>query len=117
MSLPRQCVPKFLVPTFKQIDENYEKYETEFYKTWHEKGILNESRRWWEFNRLLSSSENANKDITHVTIDIQGRELSEEEQQELWKTVTFTDQMMWENGAKTRELVAQATLELIDFRN
>ena len=32
---------------FKQIDENYEKYETEFYKTWHEKGILNESRRWW----------------------------------------------------------------------
>ena len=102
---------------FKQIDENYEKYETEFYKTWNEKGILNGSRRWWEFNKLLSSSENANKDITHVTIDIQGQELSEEEQQKLWETVTFTDQMMWQNGTKTRELVGQATLELIDFRN
>ena len=102
---------------FKQIDENYEKYETEFYKTWHEKGILNGSRRWWEFNKLLSSSENANKDITHVTIDIQGQELSEEEQQKLWETVTFTDQMMWQNGTKTRELVGQATLELVDFRN
>ena len=73
------------------------------------KVLLNESRRWWEFNRLLSSSENANKDITHVTIDIQGRELSEEEQQELWETVTFTDQMMWKNGTKTRELLLRSS--------
>jgi len=102
---------------FKQTNENYESYETEFYKKWHEKGILNGSRRWWELNRLLSSSENANKDITHVTIDIQGQELSEEEQQKLWSTVTFTDRMMWENGTTTREIVAQAQLELVDFRN
>ena len=66
---------------------------------------------------MLSSSENANKDITHVTIDIQGQELSEEEQQKLWSTVTFTDRMMWENGTKTREIVAQVQLELVDFRN
>ena len=58
-----------------------------------------------------------NNPITHVTVDIQGKELSEEEQNEFWKEVTFTDRMMWQNGAKTRELMGQEILELVYFKN
>jgi len=101
---------------FKQTDENYEQYEMDFYKKWHNKRILNGSRKWWELNRVLSSSENGNKEITHVTLDMMGKELSESEREEFWKEVTFTDRMMWTNGAKTREMINQVNLELVMYR-
>ena len=62
---------------FKQLEDTYEQYEMEFYKKWHNKGILNGARKWWELNKILSSSENGNKEITHVTLDIMGREIPE----------------------------------------
>ena len=101
---------------FKQTDDNYEQYEIEFYKKWHDKGILNGSRKWWEFNRVLSSSENANKEITHVTMDIRGRDIPEEEAEKAWGTPTFTDRMMWNNGFSTREIINQVNLKLVMYR-
>ena len=88
----------------------------EFYKKWHDKGILNGSRKWWEFNRVLSSSENANKEITHVTMDIRGRDIPEEEAEKAWGTPTFTDRMMWDNGFSTREIINQVNLKLVMYR-
>ncbi|MDA8807354.1 hypothetical protein N9N09_00155 [Flavobacteriaceae bacterium] len=107
---------KIQINAFKALNDEYEQYELQFYKKWHEKGILNGSRAWWEINKVVGSSME-NNPITHVTVDIQGKELSEEEQNEFWKEVTFTDRMMWQNGAKTRELMGQETLELVYFKN
>ncbi len=101
---------------FKQTDENYEQYEMEFYKNWHNKGILNGSRKWWEFNKVLSSSENGNKEITHITIDMMGREIPEDESEKAWGTPSFTDRMMSQNGSKTREMINQVNLKLIMYR-
>ena len=76
----------------------------EFYKKWHEKGILNGSRKWWEFNKILSLNLNTVTSLedepTHITIDINGREIPEDELEDAWGTPTFTDQMMWNNGSK-----------------
>ena len=107
---------KIQINAFKALNDEYEQYELQFYKKWHEKGILNGSRAWCEINKVVGSSME-NNPITHVTVDIQGKELSEEEQNEFWKEVTFTDRMMWQNGAKTRELIGQETLELVYFKN
>jgi hypothetical protein len=107
---------KIQINAFKALNDEYEQYELQFYKIWHEKGILNGSRAWWEINKVVGSSME-NNPITHVTVDIQGKELSEEEQEEFWKGVTFTDRMMWQNGAKTRELMGQETLQLVYFKN
>jgi hypothetical protein len=64
----------------------------------------------------LSSSENGNKDITHVTLDMMGKELSDSEREKFWNEVTFTDRMMWSNGAKTREMINQVNLKLVMYR-
>ena len=101
---------------FKQLEDTYEQYEMEFYKKWHNKGILNGARKWWELNKILSSSENGNKEITHVTLDIMGREIPEEEAEEAWGNPTFTDRMMWNNGSKTREMINQVNLKLVMYR-
>lgn len=101
---------------FKQLEDTYEQYEMEFYKKWHNKGILNGARKWWELNKILSSSENGNKEITHVTLDIMGREIPEEEAEEAWGNPTFADRMMWNNGSKTREMINQVNLKLVMYR-
>ena len=105
---------------FKQLDDSYERYEMEFYKKWHEKGILNGSRKWWEFNKILSRNLNTvtslDDEPTHITIDIYGREIPEDELEDAWGTPTFTDQMMWNNGSKTREMLDQANLKLVMYR-
>ena len=75
---------KIQINAFKALNDEYEQYELQFYKKWHEKGILNGSRAWWEINKVVGSSID-NNPITHVTVDIQGRELSEDEQNEFWK--------------------------------
>jgi hypothetical protein len=105
---------------FKQLDDSYERYEMEFYKKWHEKGILNGARKWWEFNKILSRNLNTVTSLedepTHITIDIYGREIPEDEWEDAWGTPTFMDQMMWNNGSKTREMLDQANLKLVMYR-
>jgi hypothetical protein len=106
---------------FKQLDDSYERYEMEFYKKWHEKGILNGARKWWEFNKILSRNLNTVTSLedepTHITIDIYGREIPEAEWEDAWGTPTFMDQMMWNNGSKTREMLDQANLKLVMYRS
>ena len=98
------------------LEKGIFEYEIDFYKKWHNKRILNGSRKWWELNRVLSSSENGNKDITHVTLDMMGKELSDSEREKFWNEVTFTDRMMWSNGAKTREMINQVNLKVVMYR-
>ena len=105
---------------FKQTDDTYEQYEMEFYKKWHDKGILNGSRKWWEFNRVLSSNLNTESSTdgtpTHSTIGVFDRERSQEEIDEFWNNLTFEDRMMIKNGLASRESMGQYQLKLIMFK-
>jgi len=105
---------------FKALNEDYEDYEMKSFKKWHEKGILNGSRKWWEFNKILSTNVTTTSSVdgtpTHSTIDMFGRKLSEDEEKEFWGDVTFQDRMMWKNGAASRELLGQYQLKLLMFR-
>ena len=51
-----------------------------------------------------------------VTLDMMGKELSDSEREKFWNEVTFTDRMMWSNGAKTREMINQVNLKLVMYR-
>ena len=105
---------------FEALNEDYESYEMEFFKNWHEKGILNGSRKWWEFNKILSSNINTESSVdgnpTHVTIDMAGRELSEEEGKEFWGSMTFTDRMMAKSGSESRKMLGRYQMKLLMFK-
>ena len=96
---------------FKALNEDYENYEMKFFKKWHEKNILNGSRKWWEFNKIISSNLTTESSTdgtpTHATIDMFSREQSQDERDEFWNGLTFQDQMMIKNGSASRELLGR----------
>ena len=104
---------------FKALNEDYEDYEMKFFKRWHEKNILDGSRKWWEFNKVVSSNVTTESSTdgtpTHVTIDMSGREQSQDERDEFWKGLTFDDRMMIKNGSSSRELMGRYRLKLLMF--
>lgn len=105
---------------FKSLNQDYEDYEMKFFKKWHEKNILDGSKKWWEFNRVLSSNVTTTSSTdgspTHSTIDMPGRERSEEENSAFWENLTFEDRMMIQNGIASRELMGQYRLKLLMFK-
>ena len=105
---------------FKSLNEDYEDYEMKFFKKWHEKYILDGSKKWWEFNKVLSSNVTTTSSTdgspTHSTIDMPGRERSAEENKAFWEKLTFEDRMMIQNGIASRELMAQYKLKLLMFK-
>ena len=105
---------------FKALNEDYENYEMKFFKKWHEKNILDGSRKWWEFNKVISSNLNTESSTegtpTHTTIDMYDRERSQEEIDEFWNNLTFEDRMMIKNGLASRELMKTYRLKLLMFK-
>ena len=105
---------------FQALNEDYEDYEMKFFKKWHEKAILNGSRKWWEFNKILSTNVTTTSSVegtpTHSTIDMFGRAFSEDEQQEFWGNTTFEDRIMWKNGVASRKQLGQYRLKLLMFK-
>ena len=105
------------INVFKSLNEDYEDYEMKFFKKLHEKNILNGSKKWWEFNRVVSSNVTTTSSTdgtpTHSTIDIAGREQSEEETKGFWENLTFEDRMMIKNGLASRDLMGQYRLKLL----
>ena len=104
---------------FKALNEDYEDYEMKFFKKWHEKNILNGSRKWWEFNKIITSNLTTDSSTdgtpTHATIDMSGREQSQDERDEFWNGLTFQDRMMIKNGSASRELLGRYRLKLLMF--
>tara|TARA_B100000768_G_C11220547_1_gene350310 strand:- start:238 stop:1020 length:783 start_codon:yes stop_codon:yes gene_type:complete len=105
---------------FKALNEDYEDYEMKFFKKWHEKNILDGSRKWWEFNKVISSNLNTESSTegtpTHMTIDMYDRERSQEEMDKFWSKLTFEDRMMIKNGLASRELMKTYRLKLLMFK-
>ena len=53
----------------EQLNEDYEKYESEFFKTYHNKQITDGTRLAWYLNKISERSENAYQPITHVIFE------------------------------------------------
>ena len=89
----------------------------EYFKKMAEKQIVNGTRKWWEFNKILSSNINTETSLdgaqTHVTIDMPGRTPTEEERKDMWENRSFIDQMMQKNGSASREFVKRYNLKLV----
>ena len=55
---------------FQALNDDYENYEMKFFKDWHEKRTNAGVQAWWEFNKVINRSKNANQEVTHFTLDI-----------------------------------------------
>ena len=92
---------RFLFNGFKALNDDYENFEMEYFKENHNKQIEAGSRAWWEFNKVLSRSENANQEVTHFTMDIIDADYQWSNDNE----PSFTDKMMSKYGVASRERV------------
>ena len=91
----------FLFNGFKALNDDYENFEMKFFKENHKKQIEAGSRAWWEFNKVLNRSENANQEVTHFTIDAIDKNYQWSNDGE----PSFTQQMMGKYGVASRERV------------
>ena len=92
---------------------DYENYEMKWFKDGHNQDILEGRRLAWYFNKVDSSTDNADKSMTHVIFE---RFNPSAPQREAFEP-TFVQQMMWKHGGASREFVENATLELVNFRS
>ena len=93
--------PKFFFNGFKALNDDYEGYEMKFFKQSHQKQVEDGIRSWWEFNRVISRSDNANQEVTHFTMDVLDKDYN-------WSSPenqSFVDQMMFKNGIASRDRV------------
>ena len=97
----------------KALNNDYENYEMKWFKNGHNEDILSGRRIAWYFNKVLSSSDKANKSLTHAIFERFNLNAPQREQTE----PTFEQQMMWKHGGAAREFVEYCTLELINFRS
>ena len=91
----------FLFNGFKALNDDYENFEMKFFKENHNKQIESGSRAWWEFNKVLNRSENANQEVTHFTMDVIDKDYQWSNDGE----PSFTEQMMVKYGVASRERV------------
>ena len=56
----------YTVSPVEQLTDDYEKFELEFFKPIFEKNILAGNHGAWNFNKVVNSSDNAYKNITHI---------------------------------------------------
>ena len=92
---------RFLFNGFKALNDDYENFEMQYFKENHNKQIEAGSRAWWEFNKVLSRSENANQEVTHFTMDVIDADYQWSNDNE----PSFTDKMMSKYGVASRERV------------
>tara|TARA_B100000459_G_scaffold101270_1_gene57949 strand:- start:53 stop:826 length:774 start_codon:yes stop_codon:yes gene_type:complete len=92
----------FFFNGFQALNDDYENYEMKFFKDWHEKRTNAGKQAWWEFNKVLSRSKNANQDVTHFTMDILKADTPNYEHPD---SSLFTHQMLVKNGVASRKRV------------
>ena len=97
----------------KALNDDYENYEMKWFKNGHNEDILSGRRIAWYFNKVLSSSDSADKSLTHAIFERFNPNAPQREQTE----PSFEQQMMWKHGGASREFVEYCTLELINFRS
>jgi len=96
----------------EQLNEDYEKYESEFFKTYHNKQITDGTRLAWYLNKISERSENAYQPITHVIFE----RFNPDAQPSNNSEPTFTEEMMFKNGQASRKVHGGLILELVNFK-
>ena len=100
---------RFLFNGFKALNDDYESFEMKYFKENHNKQIEAGSRAWWEFNKVISRSENANQEVTHFTMDIIDANYQWSNDNE----PSFTDQMMSKYGVASRGRVLGDRMSMV----
>jgi len=100
---------RFLFNGFKALNDDYESFEMKYFKENHNKQIEAGSRAWWEFNKVISRSENANQEVTHFTMDIIDANYQWSNDNE----PSFTDQMMSKYGVASRGRVLGDRMSIV----
>ena len=98
---------------FQALNDDYENYEMKYFKKLHEKRMEAGDLGWWEFNKVISRSDNENKDVTHFTMDVT---LVDNYFQTYPEATEFSDQMMRKHGAASRKRIIGDQLELKFFQ-
>jgi hypothetical protein len=94
---------------FQALNDDYENYEMKFFKKWHEKRMETGDLGWWEFNKVISRSDNENQDVTHFTMDIA---LIDNYMGSYQQPTEFSDQMLMKHGSESRKRIIGDELEL-----
>ncbi|MFL2603059.1 MAG: hypothetical protein ACJ0PE_06375 [Flavobacteriaceae bacterium] len=100
---------RFLFNGFKALNDDYESFEMKYFKENHNKQIEAGSRAWWDFNKVISRSENANQEVTHFTMDVIDANYQWSNDNE----PSFTDQMMSKYGVASRERVIGDRMSMV----
>ena len=100
---------RFLFNGFKALNDDYESFEMKYFKENHNKQIEAGSRAWWDFNKVISRSENANQEVTHFTMDIIDANYQWSNDNE----PSFTDQMMSKYGVASRGRVLGDRMSMV----
>ena len=97
----------------EQLNEDYEMYESEFFKTYHNKQITDGFRLAWYLNKISKRSENAYQPITHVIFERfnPNSQISNDSSEP-----SFTEKMMAKNGQASRKIHGGLILELVNFK-
>jgi hypothetical protein len=100
---------RFLFNGFKALNDDYESFEMKYFKENHNKQIEAGSRAWWDFNKVISRSENANQEVTHFTMDVIDANYQWSNDNE----PSFTDQMMSKYGVASRGRVLGDRMSIV----
>ena len=107
--IPQGSETKVYFNGFQALNDDYENYEMKFFKKWHEKRMETGDLGWWEFNKVISRSDNENQDVTHFTMDIA---LIDNYMGSYPQPTEFSDQMLMKHGSESRKRIIGDELEL-----
>ena len=98
---------KMQVAPMEQLQDDYEKFETEFYQKIFLDNIMKGNHRWWGFTKVIGRSDNALTFNTHAAwnIGIEGKKIEFPED--------FASQKIMEITDTARKMYNPTTFELI----
>ena len=98
---------KMQVAPMQQLQDDYEKFETEFYQKIFLDNIMKGNHRWWGFTKIIGRSDNALTFNTHAAwnIGIEGKELEFPQD--------FASQKIMEITDAARKMYNPTTFELV----
>ena len=104
---------KALILGIEQLNEDYENFETKWFKTRHNESILNGQRLAWYLNRISARSDNAYKPVSHIIFE---RFNPNPPGNVSNPKPSFVDEMMSKHGTASRKIHGGLYLELVDFK-
>ena len=98
---------KMQVTPMQQLQDDYEKFETEFYQKIFLDNIMKGNHRWWGFTKIIGRSDNALTFVTHSAwnIGIEGKEFEMPKDFASQKIIEITDAARKMYNPTTFELV------------